>query len=136
MSSTLAYVAPEKRFIIDRSRVFVFGSNEAGRHGKGAALSARLHYGAIYGQGVGPQGNSYAIPTKDRKLRVLPLEQIARHIIDFLTYAGEHPELQFNVTDVGCGYAGYGPDEIAPLFKQAPDNCHFTERFYQYVRKT
>jgi hypothetical protein len=56
--------------------VVVFGSNLAGRHGKGAALGARLHPGAIYGRGVGPQGNAYAIPTKDRQLRVLPLQVI------------------------------------------------------------
>jgi hypothetical protein len=53
--------------------VFVFGSNLAGRHGKGAALWARQHRGAIYGQGVGRQGNAYAIPIKDGQLRVLPL---------------------------------------------------------------
>lgn len=67
--------------------IFVFGSNLAGRHGKGAALFARRNHGAIYGQGVGRQGNSYAIPTKDAKLRTLPLVTIHEHVGDFIVYA-------------------------------------------------
>lgn len=63
--------------------VFVFGSNLAGRHGKGAALWARQQRGAIYGQGIGRQGNAYGIPTKDRQLRVLPLTAIQTHVADF-----------------------------------------------------
>lgn len=89
--------------------IFVFGSNLAGRHGKGAALWARQHRGAIYGQGVGPQGNAYAIPTKDHRLRVLPLDVIAGHVHEFLKYAGERSDLRFQVTPVGCGLAGYRP---------------------------
>lgn len=102
--------------------VFVFGSNLAGRHGKGAALWARQHRGAICGQGVGPQGNAYAIPTKDHQLRVLPLDVIAGHVREFLEYAGERADLRFQLTPIGCGLAGYRPDQIAPMFADAPTN--------------
>ena len=102
--------------------IFVFGSNLAGRHGKGAALHAKKFCGAIYGQGVGLQGNSYAIPTKDEKLQPLPLEDIAEHVCDFITFAFLHPELRFEVTPIGCGLAGYKPDQIGPLFTGVPPN--------------
>ncbi len=104
-------------------RIFVFGSNLAGRHGKGAALHARKHCGAIYGKGVGRQGNSYAIPTKDANLQTLPLITVAGYIGDFITYAVNNPDLRFEVTRVGCGLAGYTDQQIAPLFRNAPANC-------------
>lgn len=102
--------------------IFVFGSNLAGRHGKGAALAAKEQYGAIYGQGIGRQGESYAIPTKDENLCVLPLEEIQIYVDRFLEYARTHPELVFELTPIGCGLAGYSAEEIAPMFKDAPDN--------------
>ena len=107
--------------------IFVFGSNLAGRHGKGAAKTALRRYGAIYGQGVGRQGNAYAIPTKDDQLNILSLARIAVYVADFLTYAREHPTLTFQVTKIGCGLAGYTEDQIAPLFKRAPSNCTLPE---------
>lgn len=103
--------------------VFVFGSNLAGRHGAGAALWARENKGAIYGQGVGMQGDSYAIPTKDEHLETLPLDVIGAHVEQFLIFAENHPELKFQVTRVGCGLAGYNDDDIAPMFDGAPPNC-------------
>ena len=103
--------------------IFVFGSNLAGRHGKGAALYARKNHGAIYGQGNGRQGNSYAIPTKDLFLKSYPLETIQFHVDTFILYAQKHPELTFNVTRIGCGLAGYTDGDIAPMFEDAPDNC-------------
>jgi len=103
--------------------IFVFGSNLAGRHGKGAALHARQNCGAIYGQGEGLQGQSYAIPTKDARLRTLPLGIIAVHINNFILFARSRPDLEFEVTRIGCGLAGYNDLEIAPLFRGAPDNC-------------
>ena len=109
--------------------VFVFGSNLAGRHGKGAALWARQHRGAVYGQGVGPQGNAYAIPTKDRQLRVLPLEVIRGHVLEFLDYARRRLDLRFEVTPIGCGLAGYRPDQIAPMFANAPSNVIMPDAF-------
>ena len=107
--------------------IFVFGSNLAGRHGAGAALHARKHWGAIYGCGSGPQGDAYAIPTKDASLRVLPLPFIAEKVKDFVQYAAEHPELTFIVTRIGCGLAGYVDAQIAPMFTGAPDNCQLPE---------
>lgn len=107
--------------------IFVFGSNEAGRHGKGAALCARQHHGAVYGVGAGPTGGAYAIPTKDRNLRTLPLETISRHVETFLVYAREHPRLRFQVTKIGCGLAGYKEPQIAPMFIGAPENCDLPE---------
>jgi hypothetical protein len=103
--------------------VFVFGSNLAGRHGKGAALHARQNYGAVYGKGSGPQGNSYAIPTKDEKLNSLPLEAIERYVAAFIRYAKANQNVEFQVTRIGCGLAGYADAQIAPMFKDAPANC-------------
>jgi len=109
--------------------VFVFGSNLAGRHGKGAALWAKQHRGAIYGQGEGYQGNSYAIPTKDEQLRTLPLYRIRNHADKFKRFAREHPELTFQLTPVGCGLAGWKPCAIAPMFDNAPPNVHLPDEF-------
>ena len=102
--------------------VFVFGSNLAGRHGKGAALWVRQHRGANYGQGVGRQGCSYGIPTKDQQLRVLPLHIVQAHVADFLGYARQRPDIRFELTPIGCGLASYRPDQIAPMFSNAPAN--------------
>lgn len=107
--------------------IFVFGSNLAGRHGKGAALFARLNHGAIYGQGEGLQGQSYAIPTKNLRIVSLPLDAIAAHVATFIAFAQAHPELTFNVTRIGCGLAGYTDPQIAPLFRGAPLNCNLPE---------
>lgn len=107
--------------------IFVFGSNLAGRHGAGAALFARRNHGAIYGQGIGPQGNSYAIPTKDYHIQTLPLETIQGYVNEFLHYARNHPELDFQVTRIGCGLAGYTDAQIAPMFANAPSNCHLPD---------
>ncbi len=111
----------------DKREIFVFGSNEAGRHGAGAAKFAVEHHGAIYGQGVGLQGDSYGIPTKDRGMRTLPLCVILPYVREFVGYARGRPDLYFNVTRIGCGLAGYTDQEIAPLFFDAPDNCHLPD---------
>lgn len=107
--------------------VFVFGSNHTGRHGKGAALIARNQYGAIYGQGSGLQGQSYAIPTKDGALRPLPLEEIHGYVREFVAFARLHPTWKFRVTRIGCGLAGYTDAQIAPMFQDAPPNCDLPE---------
>ena len=109
--------------------VFVFGSNLAGRHGKGAALWARQHRGAIYGQGNGLQGNSYAIPTKGFNLEVLQLSTIAAHVDEFLSFAEANPHLSFQLTPIGCGLAGFSPAQIAPLFKYVPTNVQIPREF-------
>jgi hypothetical protein len=106
----------------DQPPVFVFGSNMDGRHGKGAALWARKHRGAIYGQSYGIQGNSFAIPTKDAALRPLSLENISGWVLAFIVYAEHHPEKTFELTPIGCGLAGYKPAQVAPFFRTAPPN--------------
>lgn len=110
-------------------KCFVFGSNLAGRHGAGAALHARKYFGARYGVGEGPQGNSYAIPTKDAELRTLALAEIEIGVAKFLAYARANPTLQFKVTAIGCGLAGYKPGQIAPMFADAPSNCELPDEF-------
>lgn len=94
--------------------IFVFGSNLAGMHGGGAAYIALKCFGAKLGQGVGLQGQSYAIPTMQGGV-----ETIAPYVDQFIAFAKEHPELKFLVTRIGCGIAGFSPREIAPLFKDA-----------------
>lgn len=104
--------------------IFVFGSNEAGRHGKGAAKTAFLRHGAVYGKGVGLYGKSYAIPTKDVNLVPLPLNKIQKYVEQFLRFADLNKDrYEFTVTEIGCGLAGYHPTQIAPMFKGAPSNC-------------
>jgi hypothetical protein len=114
------------------AEIFVFGSNLAGRHGKGAALHARQKYGAVYGVGVGRTGSAYAIPTKDHSIQTLPLESILPYVESFLHYANEHSELTFLVTRVGCGLAGYKDSDIAPMFYGAPSNCKLPEEWKEY----
>lgn len=105
--------------------VFVFGSNEAGVHGAGAALYAYQNYGARYHKGYGHYGDSFAIPTKDKEIKTLPLERIQGYVTGFIEYAKGQPDLKFQVTQIGCGLAGFTPEQIAPMFVDAPSNCFF-----------
>jgi hypothetical protein len=108
--------------------IFVFGSNLAGVHGAGAAKFARLHHGAIWGKGQGLQGTSYGIPTKDERIRTLPLGRINFYVQNFLDFAVfDRPDLTFYVTPIGCGLAGYKRHQIRPFFKGMPANCRFAE---------
>jgi len=109
--------------------IFVFGSNEAGRHGRGAALWALQNRGAIYGRGEGLQGSSYGIPTKDKRIRTLPLAKIDQNVGRFLRFAEANPQLTFQLTPIGCGLAGYDHAEIAPMFKAAPGNVILPAEF-------
>lgn len=111
---------------LEENEVFVFGSNLAGRHGKGAAKDA-LKWGAQYGKGTGRQGRTYAIPTKDENLKVLPLEIIHSYVHKFLIYAALRPSTNFLVTRIGCGLAGYKDEEIQPFFKKVPNNVILPE---------
>ena len=99
---------------LSRCEIFVFGSNLAGHHGGGAARIAFDKFGAEWGNGVGPQGQSYAIPTMQG-----PVETIKPYVDDFIAYAKEHPLNRFLLTRVGCGIAGFTDEEIAPLFVEA-----------------
>ena len=105
---------------VESHEIFVFGSNEAGRHGKGAAKTA-LRFGAKNGVGIGLHGNTYAIPTKDDKIKTLSISKITRYVNTFIAFAKEHRELNFMVTEIGCGLAGYEAKDIGPLFKDAID---------------
>ena len=114
---------------------FVFGSNEAGRHGKGAALYAKKHFGAVYGQGHGEQGRSYAVATKDDSLRSLSLDTIAENVRVFLQHAINHPHKQFAVSRIGCGLAGYKDEQIAPMFKDIGNNIYFLDNRWKELYK-
>lgn len=107
-------VTPEWIDKLAENEVFVFGSNLEGMHGGGAARVARLHFGAKMGQGVGLQGQSYAIPTMQGGV-----DTIRPYVDEFIGFAKAHPELRFLVTPIGCGIAGFEPEDIATLFEEA-----------------
>lgn len=107
----------------DDPRVFVFGSNERGIHGGGAARYAYDKLGAWWDIGEGLMGRAYALPTCSLPGRPLPLQEVRRYVDRFLQVAATHPETKFFVSEVGCGLAGHSAEDIAPLFASAPDNC-------------
>ena len=107
---------PERITELSPNEIFVFGSNLAGSHGGGAALLAYNRFGAIWGQGVGLQGQSYGIPTMQGGV-----ETIKPYVDEFIEFAKQHPEFKFLVTRIGCGIAGFRDEEIAPLFNDAID---------------
>lgn len=113
-------------------KIFVFGSNLEGRHGKGAAKTALKEHGAIWGQGEGRQGNSYALPTKITPYKTMELEELKKHVKRFLNYARLHRELMFEITAVGTGLAGHDIEDVALLFKNAPKNCHFLDNWNKH----
>lgn len=98
---------------LKENEIFVFGSNLEGMHGGGAARLAYNKFGAIWGQGVGLQGQSYGIPTMHGGV-----EAIKPYVDEFIEFAKSHPEMTFLVTRIGCGIAGFRDEEIAPLFKE------------------
>ena len=107
---------PERISELKPNEIFVFGSNLAGSHGGGAARLAYDRFGAIWGQGVGLQGQSYGIPTMHGGVDV-----IKPYVDEFIEFAKHHPEYKFLVTKIGCGIAGFTIKEMAPLFQQAID---------------
>jgi len=115
------------------TEIFVFGSNLAGRHGKGAALHAKWFYGAEQGTGFGPTGRAYAIPTKNEYLKTLSLNEIELYVRMFKHYARSRPDLTFLLTPIGCGLAGYKPHQIGPMFKDSPSNVIMPREFVSYV---
>jgi hypothetical protein len=117
----------------NKDQIFVFGSNESGIHGAGAALAARTYYGAIWGEYNGMTGNSYAIPTKDKVVDTLPLDNIRTYINQFVEYSINNPDKQFFVTRIGCGLAGLKDEDIAPMFKKCGSNCSFAEEWKKYI---
>ena len=114
MKDGRAQHTPEFITELAEDEVFVFGSNLAGMHGGGAAALAYRKFGAVWGQGVGLQGQSYGIPTMHGGV-----EAIKPYVDEFISFAKGHPELRFLVTKIGCGIAGFRVEEIAPLFAEA-----------------
>lgn len=117
-SSKLIQVSSHHINILDDDEIFVFGSNEAGNHGAGAARQAKS-FGAKQGIGFGLQGHTYAIPTKDKRIETISLRRIGNYTDLFFDHAYANPGKKFLVTAIGCGLAGYIAEDMAPLFKPA-----------------
>jgi hypothetical protein len=115
------------------SMIFVFGSNEAGIHGAGAAAYAVKYRGARMGLSFGPAGTSFAIPTKDEKLRTLALRDIKAYVNNFNIYASQNRDKKFQITQIGCGLAGLRPELIAPMFTRSPSNCFFDTAWLEHL---
>ncbi len=107
-------ITPDHIGDLKDNEIFVFGSNAEGNHAGGAAYWALRHYGAVMGKGEGLQGTSYAIPTM-----YATLGESKEAINRFIEYARMHSDKKFLVTPIGCGIAGYTPEEVAPYFKDA-----------------
>lgn len=127
------YVTPNYIKELKDNEIFVFGANRQGRHGKGAALTARNKFGAIYGQSEGLQGQSYAIITKELRKEYQPvsLGEIKLGIDTFIQFAKDNKHLTFYVVELGCNLAYFTVEEIAPLFKSAMKlrNIYLPQRF-------
>lgn len=115
---------------LKENEIFVFGSNLQGMHGGGAARIAYERFGAIWGQGVGLQGQSYGIPTMHGGV-----DAIKPYVDEFIEFAKSHPEMTFLVTRIGCGIAGFRDEEIAPLFEKAIEleNVCLPKSFIEYI---
>ncbi|HHT33503.1 MAG: hypothetical protein WC191_07655 [Proteiniphilum sp.] len=123
-------ITPDFITDLEENEIFVFGSNLEGSHGGGAAKTAHNRFGAIWGQGVGLQGQSYGIPT----MHGGP-DEIQPYVEEFISFARSNPDLTFLVTRVGCGIAGFHDSEIAPLFAAAEEvpNIYLPESFWHYL---
>ena len=121
---------PDRITELGTNEIFVFGSNLQGYHRGGAAKFAKSRFGAIEGQGVGLQGQSYAIPTMQGGV-----DTIKPYVDKFISFAKEHPELTFFVTKIGCGIAGFREEQSAPLFKDAigQPNIRQPRTFYDII---
>lgn len=119
-------VASDRISRLVENEIFVFGSNIQGAHGGGAAWFAHKTFGAEWGVGEGITGRTYALPTMEGEA------SLKKAVNNFIACAKQHPELTFLVTAVGCGIAGYSPDEVAPLFKEATslENVYLPQVFW------
>lgn len=129
---------PESLTTLEKHEIFVFGSNESGIHGAGAAAFAMKKFGAKYGKGWGLEGQTFAIPTKDWEIMQLPLSAIKFYIGRFISFANSTPQFKFYVTKIGCGLAGFTVEDIAPLFTyfNLPDNVILPKEFHDYLTKS
>lgn len=123
-------VTPKYIKDLEPNEVFVFGSNLPGLHIGGAANVAHNKWGAIWGQGVGIQGQTYAIPTMQGGV-----DTVKPYVEDFIEFAKENTEKKFLVTPIGCGISGFKPEEIAPLFKNATEltNVFLPQDFWEIL---
>ena len=122
-------VASDRIAELGENEIFVFGSNIQGAHGGGAAWFAHKAFGAEWGVGEGLTGRTYALPTMEG-------EASLKNAVDhFIACAKQHPELTFLVTAVGCGIAGYTPNEVAPLFREATslENVYLPQVFWEFL---
>ncbi len=122
-------VASDRIAELGENEIFVFGSNIQGAHGGGAAWFAHKAFGAEWGVGEGLTGHTYALPTMEGKASM-------QHAVEhFIACAKQHPELTFLVTAVGCGIAGYRPNEVTPLFKEATslENVFLPQVFWEVL---
>lgn len=124
---------PENIVNLDENEIFVFGSNEAGIHGAGAARIAFLKFGAEMGLGNGLSGNSYAIPTKDRNVETLPLDKVKSYIDEFIVFVLKHQNLTFYLTKIGCGLAGFTIEEIKNIFWEVIEEYRTESSKEQYL---
>jgi len=120
--------SPSRIGALQPDEIFVFGSNSSGHHGAGAAAQAQRDFGAVWGEGHGLHGHSYAIDTMSG------LHVLEREIGAFVDFAETRPELTFLVTEIGCGIAGYTPADVAPLFTRVPLNLRLPESFIRELR--
>lgn len=136
-------ITPEKINELDKYQIFVFGSNLAGVHGAGAAKLAYDKMWTKHGVGYGSyidgktMSGSFAIPTKGLDIEVLPLNWIEYYVKHFIKHAAARDMLTYLVTEIGCGLAGYTPEQIAPMFKEAVkyENIHLPQRFWDVLNK-
>lgn len=130
-------VTPDNITNLDRNEVFVFGSNEKGLHGAGAAFLAWKKFGAALNQGYGPSGNTFAIPSKDWNVQTLSVADIKPYVDRFIAYTKTHLAAgwKFYVTQIGCGLAGYKPEDIAPLFAECKyiKNVYLPDAFWDVI---
>lgn len=125
-------ISPDIINDLNENEIFVFGSNLEGSHGGGAAAIAARKFGAIWGQGVGLQGQSYGIPTMHGGVSA-----IKPYVDEFIEFAKNNPQLNFLVTRIGCGIAGFREEEIAPLFENVTslENVYLPDTFWDIINR-
>lgn len=123
-------ISPNRINYLNANEIFVFGSNLEGSHGGGAAAIAVKRFGAIWGQGVGLQGQSYGIPTMHGGVST-----IKPYVDEFIEFAKNNPKFDFLVTRIGCGIAGFREEEMAPLFAEATslENVYLPKSFWEII---
>ena len=123
-------ISPDRINDLNENEIFVFGSNLEGSHGGGAAAIAAKKFVAVWGQGVGLQGLSYAIPTMHGGISA-----IKPYVDEFIKFARQNSNLKFLVTRIGCGIAGFTEEEMAPLFKEATkvENVYLPDTFWEIM---